>query len=406
MAPHREETPRGEGSAPARRGSTWGVAPLLSGARSFMVRGDSVSGASAALRGARSLVRGESLFLEGAIAESSSPSRLTRGHVYQGAARAELVDAYRRMLTPAGLEELHAAGFSESRRRLLLERAMVAITFTPRYLHLHLLDAVLPHWRQADAYCRFFLLTSPAEPSTEVKLAAAFAGASSAHNAAADTAAAIAASPRHPPGGVSSRVAYRASHPTWYQSFELTLQGGSLIDASGYAEDSDDGESAHLLVEVWDAQAGRWGWLLLAIRLAALAAAAVTCTAASAYALSASYAAWARSALAIRSDGASGTWLPRLGVGHVALAVASAVAAWFARRRLRRGAVLVATSEPTSLRSLSDQAVHEMIVPLRPVAVGVQCLRTSGAAGPGARRGSAASGARGAHVRIACSFSE
>ena len=159
----------------------------------------------------------------------------------------ELHAVSRFILDDEGARMLSKTVSSPSCRALIVERASARVSFQPRFVYVRLVgvvggpEAELPAMDRsgyADAYvvCRI---------------------------ASAD-------GTSYPAHGVHSSTRYRTLRPRWAETLELTLRGGTT-GADGVYRAAKDVADANLLIEVYDADVGLWGWLLRAAELAAVA---------------------------------------------------------------------------------------------------------------------------------------
>lgn len=151
------------------------------------------------------------------------------------------------LLTEEGSRSLALTNLGRSSRALLVERAAARVSFQPRFVTVDVVGTAngaqssLPAMDsngKSDAYvtCR---LLSPGVPP-------------------------------YPARGVSTRTVYAERAPQWNQPLELTLEGGK-VDQGGIFHSAEVVLRTSLLLQVYDADMGVWGWVnklaLLAVSL-------------------------------------------------------------------------------------------------------------------------------------------
>ena len=142
------------------------------------------------------------------------------------------------VLSPEGSALLAKSSMPPSEVEYLVERAAAHVSFQPRFLYVHLHGtADAPHAAlpamdssgSADSYVIFRLATPT--------------GAT------------------YPAYGVRSRTIYQDLRPRWNQHLELPLQGGVIRDDGSFSSSAIASET-RLMMQVFDADVGFWGWLL------------------------------------------------------------------------------------------------------------------------------------------------
>ena len=150
------------------------------------------------------------------------------------------------LLTEKGTRALNATSLSSSAKGLLIERAAARISFQPRFVAVDIVGLVggpeseLPAMDsngRSDAYVTCKLVT-------------------------ADGVA-------YPQRGTSTHTEFLNRRPQWNSSLELTLSGGSL-DPNGMFRSAESAMGSKLLVQVFDADVGIWGWLLFGAKVAGI----------------------------------------------------------------------------------------------------------------------------------------
>jgi len=150
----------------------------------------------------------------------------------------------------------------------------------------------------------------------------------------------------YPLKGIKSSTAYRTIHPRWRETIELALKGGSLDD-DGIFRNVEGTMTTSLLVRVYDADVGIWGWLFIGARIvgAALAVGAL--------------AAYISGAID-RMSTVEAQALSAAGVGVMLILATSYVAS----RRFRADDELIG-EQTVPLAMLMDQREHTLLVSLQ-----------------------------------------
>ena len=149
----------------------------------------------------------------------------------------------------------------------------------------------------------------------------------------------------YPPSGVVSRVAYRTTRPLWRQFFEIGLRGGT-IEADGLYRNAAGTSGTSLLIQVFDADCGVWGWAYILVRLLGLALAG---------ALGAAY-------VTGISDGFSAAQVHA--IGAAAASLGAAAAALFVAARVFKADDDLVGECAIPLDALMDQKEHVILATL------------------------------------------